>query len=54
MLTKIIILLGLLVLLFGVGAKRRPCPDRGRLTNALLAVVAVLLVLMIVTTLFSR
>ncbi|MGE4505481.1 MAG: hypothetical protein AB7D51_09055 [Desulfovibrionaceae bacterium] len=50
MLTKVIVILALLVLLFGFGKNKRT-GQRSRMTNLLLGFVAFLLVLLIIITL---
>lgn len=52
MLTKVIIILVLLVMLFGFGKNKRT-GQRSRATNMLLGVVAFLLLVLIVTSLFK-
>lgn len=52
MLTKVIIILGLLIVFFGFGDKKS-ATSRNKMTNFLLMVVAGLLVLLILTSVFK-
>lgn len=52
MLTKVIIILVLLLLLFGFGKNKRT-GERNKLTNMLLGLVALLLVILILSSIFK-